>query len=234
MITTVFFDLDGTLLPMDQEKFIEAYIGGMTRKMAVHGYDPRKLAKAIWTGTGAMTQNNGQSPNEEIFWQTFNTVYGKDCRIDEPLFTEFYRNEFQLVANSCGFDQRAGGVIELLKEKGIRRVLATNPLFPAIATQSRVRWAGLLPEDFEIITTYENSSFCKPNPDYYREILGKLNLKPEECLMVGNDTAEDTAAEQAGIRVFLLTDCLINRHNTDISHYPQGNFDDLLDYLRML
>ena len=111
-------------------------------------------------------------------------------------------------------------------------VLATNPLCPAIATQSRARWAGLTPEDFALITTYENSAFCKPNPDYYREILGKLNLKPEECLMVGNDVQEDMVARMLGMEVFLLTDCIINRDGTDISRFPNGGFDDLLAFLR--
>ena len=78
-------------------------------------------------------------------------------------------------------------------------MLATNPLFPPTATQSRIRWAGLTPEDFEFITTYDNSSFCKPNPDYYREILGKLNLNAGECLMVGNDVGEDMIARTLGM-----------------------------------
>lgn len=234
MITAVFFDLDGTLLPMDQDVFIEAYIGGMCKKMAAHGYDPKKLAKAVWVGTGAMTANDGSVTNDEIFWKAFNSAYGQDCRKDEHLFNEFYLNEFQLVARSCGFDQRAKEIIKLLKDKGIRRVLATNPLFPAIATHSRTRWAGLQPEDFEFITTYENSSFCKPNPDYYREILDKLKLKPEECLMVGNDVTEDMSAKQAGLKVFLLTDCLINKNCEDIAQFPRGRFPELLDYLRRL
>ena len=165
MITAVFFDLDGTLLPMDQNVFIEAYIGGMTKKMAPHGYDPRKLAKAVWVGTAAMTANDGSVTNDEVFWKAFSAAYGKDCRVDESLFNDFYVNEFQDVAKSCGFDPRAKEVIDLLKEKELHRVLATNPLFPAIATQSRIRWAGLDPKDFELITTYENASFCKPNPD---------------------------------------------------------------------
>ena len=52
--------------------------------------------------------------------------------------------------------------------------------------------------------------------------------------MVGNDAAEDTAAEKLGIRVFLLTDCLINKDSRNISGYPQGSFDDLLNYIDTL
>ena len=62
-------------------------------------------------------------------------------------------------------------------------VLATNSIFPRIATENRIRWAGLEPDDFALITTYENSTYCKPNPAYYREVLGKLGLEAEECLV---------------------------------------------------
>ena len=107
-------------------------------------------------------------------------------------------------------------------------------MFPAIATCSRVRWAGLEPSDFDLITTYENSCHSKPNIAYYRDILETMNLKPEECLMVGNDAEEDMIAETLGMKVFLLTDCLLNRKNKDISKYPQGSFPELLEYIRAL
>ena len=122
--------------------------------------------------------------------------------------------------------------MKLCKEHGFRTALATNPLFPAIATENRIRWAGLNPEDFEFYTTYENSSFCKPNPDYYRDAASRMGLKPEECLMVGNDVDEDAkAASSIGMQVFLLTDCMINKHESDISVYPKGNFDDLMQFI---
>ena len=50
-ITTVLFDLDGTLLPMDQEIFVRAYLGGLCKKLAPLGYDPKPLSGAIWKGT---------------------------------------------------------------------------------------------------------------------------------------------------------------------------------------
>jgi len=234
MITTVFFDLDGTLLPMDQEVFVKAYLGGMARKMAPHGYDPELLTKGMWKGTGAMVMNDGRAGNYDVFWRVFNAVMGKECRADEPYFNDFYRNEFQEVRHVCGFDPRAAQTVAQIKAMGLRVVLATNPLFPALATHSRARWAGLKAEDFDLITTYENSSHSKPNPDYYREILAKLRLQPGECLMVGNDAAEDMAARDVGMHVFLLTDCLINSKGRDISMYPQGSFPELMTYIRSL
>ena len=234
MIKTILFDLDGTLLPMDQDVFLKAYLGGLAQKMAPHGYHPDLLVKSIWKGTGAMVMNDGSARNDEVFWNTFSAIYGKDTRVDEPIFEEFYQNEFQNVSRACGCDPRAAETIREIKSMGYKVALATNPLFPAIATQSRAKWAGLNPEDFELITTYENSYHCKPNLDYYREVLGKLNVKPEECVMVGNDVNEDMVAGTLGMKVFLLTDCLINKDNKDISQYPNGSFPELLDYIRSL
>ena len=231
MITTFLFDLDGTLLPMDQDTFIQAYMSGLAAKMVPHSYDPKLLISSIWQGTEAMVRNDGSRLNEDVFWETFATIYGRDVRGDEPLFREFYEMEFQNVKHSCGSEPKARTVIDTLNKKCIRVALATNPLSPAVAPQSRVRWAGLQPEDFELITTYENSRRCKPNPDYYRDILETLKVTPEECVMVGNDVGEDMIAEKLGMHVFLLTDCLINKHCIDISRYPQGGFDELLDFI---
>ena len=234
-ITTVLFDLDGTLLPMDQELFVKAYFKGLAAKLMPHGYDPQALIDAIWKGTAVMVRNDGSRTNEEAFWNYFASVFGEDARKDEPKFREFYETEFQHVQKVCGYDPAAREVVDLAKSLGYRVVLATNPIFPAIATESRMRWAGLSPADFEFYTTYENSSCCKPNPAYYTEILSKLGLCPEECVMVGNDAVEDTAALQAGIsQVFLITDCLLNKDSRDISAYPQGGFEELKTFLRGL
>ena len=121
-----------------------------------------------------------------------------------------------------------------LKAKRIRLILATNPLFPAVATESRIRWAGLSPEDFEFYTTYENSRLCKPNPKYYEWLLEKSGLSAEDCLMVGNDVGDDMVAENLGMKVFLLTDCLINKTDRAIDEFPHGGFDELKNYLEEL
>ena len=234
MTKAILFDLDGTLLPMDQEVFVRDYLGRMAAFLAPHGYDPQSLIKAVWAGTGAMVKNDGKALNEDVFWYVFNSILGRDAKQDLALFEEFYRTEFQKAKDSCGFNPAAVEAIRQIKDMGYRLILATNPLFPAIATYSRIRWAGLNPEDFELITTYENSRFCKPNPDYYREILGKIALDGSQCLMVGNDVGEDMIAGTLGMKTFLLTDCLINKAAEDITQYPNGSFPELLHYIRSL
>lgn len=233
-IKAVLFDLDGTLLPMDQDTFVKAYFGGISRRLAPHGYDPKLLVDAIWKGTGAMVQNDGKKTNEAVFWDTFAALLGEQSRADLPLFDAFYREDFDKVQASCGYNARAREVIDLVHKKGLRVALATNPIFPAVATQSRVRWAGLSIEDFEWITTYENSRYCKPNLAYYRDILAQMQLDPTECVMVGNDVGEDMIAEKLGMRVFLVTDCLINKSGADLALYPHGDMGDLLSFIEGL
>lgn len=233
-IEAVLFDLDGTLLPMDQDVFVKVYMKLLAAKMAARGYDPGTLLTALGKGAAAVVQNDGSCTNKTRFWQVMTDLLGENIRREEPALLEFYANEFQQVAAVCGKNPAAREAVELLKEKGLRRILATNPLFPPVATCSRIRWAGLEPEDFELVTTYDNSSFCKPNPDYFREIMEKQNLSGENCLMVGNDTWEDTVAAQTGMQVFLLTDCLINRDGRDLAGYPHGGFRELLQLLRAL
>ena len=41
-------------------------------------------------------------------------------------------------------------------------------------------------------------------------------------------------AQKLGMQVFLLTDCLINRSNTDISQYSNGSFEELKKYISAL
>ncbi len=230
-ITTVLFDLDGTLLPMDQDVFVGGYLKMLAGKMAPYGYDPKGLVDSVWAGVGAMVQNDGSRSNEEAFWEVAVRLLGERAIADRPLFEEFYAVDFEGARSLCGYNARAAEAVRSAKERGLRVACATNPIFPLTATRARLGWAGLTPEDFELVTTYENSGFCKPNPAYYADVAHRVGAEPGECLMVGNDAAEDMAAAELGMEVFLLTDCLINARGADISGLPQGSFEELEAYL---
>lgn len=230
-IKNVLFDLDGTLLPMDMEEFTGGYFAMLTKKLAPRGYDPKQLIDAIWAGTAAMVKNDGSRTNEAAFWAKFAQIFGKKSLEDMPLFEEFYASEFQQAKQFCGYNEWAAKAVRTIKASGRRVALATNPIFPAVGTETRLRWVGLEPSEFELVTTYENCRYCKPNVNYYREVLDKLNLRAQDCLMVGNDMTEDTAAAQLGMQVFLITDCLINKEGKDINTWPHGGFEDLIRFV---
>ena len=233
-IKMILFDLDGTLLPMDQDAFTGGYFKLLAAKVAHRGYETRALVDGIWAGTAAMVRNDGSCTNEEAFWKRFAGIFGERVYADKPLFDEFYRVDFQQAQAFCGMNPAAAQTVAHAKARGLRVALATNPLFPSFATESRIRWAGLEPGDFELYTTYENSRHCKPNPDYYRDVIKALGVRAEDCLMVGNDADEDMIAETIGMQVFLLTDCLINKKDRDISAWPHGGFDDLNAFIDAL
>ncbi len=230
-IKTILFDLDGTLLPMDQEVFIKYYFGALVKHMEPEGYEPKKLIDSIWKGTEAMVKNRSSMTNEQVFWDKMKEFYGDSVMKDLPKFEEFYKTSFQNISAVCPPDPESAPLIKQLKEQGYQLILATNPIFPAIATNSRIRWGNLNPEDFDLVTTYENSSRAKPNPEYFQEILEKLNLNPEECLVVGNDMTEDLCASKIGLPVFIRTTHLINKENRTLDSIPHGDFKELIEYL---
>ena len=230
-IKVVLFDLDGTLLPMDQEDFVKAYFGLLSRKMANYGFDPKELVSSIWQGTKAMMRNDGTATNEEVFWRVLTDIYGDRILKAQSYFEDFYHNESMGVKDICGCNPMSKEAVCRIKNKGLRVALATQPIFPQIATRNRIKWAGLEESDFELVTQYENIGFSKPSLDYYKEICNRLGVTPAECLMVGNDVDDDMVASSLGMKTFLLTDCLINNSDKDISVYPQGGFSQLFAYL---
>lgn len=234
MDQAVLFDLDGTLLPMNQEEFVRGYFGALCRRFVPKGYDPKKMVDTVWKGTAAMVKNDGSVPNRDRFWAAFAENFGSERLSDIPEFDDFYSREFHQAKACTQPTPLAAQCVKTLREKGYRVVLATNPIFPRAGTLSRIGWAGLDPEDFEWITTYENSTFCKPNPAYYTQICDALGLNPTKCWMVGNDAREDLAAAEIGMKVFLVTDCLIPAPGVDVETVPHGTLAQLLERLQAL
>ncbi|MBQ4564133.1 MAG: HAD family hydrolase [Lachnospiraceae bacterium] len=234
MKEAILFDLDGTLLPMDLQEFIKAYFGLLGKKMVSYGYDPEQFKKGMWGGVEAAIRNDGTMTNEDRFWSVMNACMGKDCRKDSALYEAFYQNEYHQAKAVCGVNPLAKKAVELAHRKAKKVILATSPLYPAIAVAGRVEWAGLRMEDFDLVTTYDTESYCKPNPEYYRELIVRCGIKPEECVMIGNDEKEDMwAAARVGIEGYLVTDDLIP--SEECPHVgPRGTFAELIEWLSQL
>lgn len=228
----VLFDLDGTLLPMDIELFEKAYFKGLCR--AVPEMEPRALVAAVWAGTKAMVLNDGTKTNREAFAEVFTRNTGLDYYENEPRFLDFYRGDFQKCAQVCGLSPLSREIVHTLRQKGYVVAIATNPLFPETATYSRLRWLGLEPEEFPLVTTFETSRRAKPNPAYYEEVCGRLGVAPGDCVMVGNDVEEDGCAAELGMRVLLVTDCLLNKRGLPTENFETGTLEGILAWARSL
>lgn len=233
-MNTILFDLDGTLLPMDQDAFIQLYFKNLIKHFLPYQIPSDKLISAVQYGTKAMILNDGTMTNEERFWASFATQLGDDIRKLEPEFYNFYNSGFYQAQASTTRNELASQVIQILKQKGYTIIIATNPLFPQIATYNRIAWAGFSPADVSYVTTYETCSFCKPNLSYYTEILQRMNKKPEDCMMVGNDVNEDMQVHKLGLSRYLVTDCLINPNQENISCIPHGTMKDFYQLTQVL
>ncbi len=236
MLKYILFDLDGTMLPMDQDYFVKVYFTELTNRFCPElKIESEQLIKAVWKSTNSMIKNDGSRLNRTAFWETFAKIYGKNILKYIKDFDDFYVTEFNECKKAVKYNANMPEIIRTLKNKGYKLIAATNPLFPEIATKNRIGWAGVDCGDFELISTYENFSTCKPNPKYYLEILEKIKAEPGECLMVGNDVDEDVlSSEKVGIDSYLVTDCIINRSQTDFSNYKHGSLRDFLVYSRTL
>lgn len=234
MINTVLFDLDGTLLPMDIDEFIKNYFHAMQVKFSTSGWDVEKLMSGVIQSTKAMIKNDGKETNEKVFWDTFTKVTGWDQTMVEEDFEAFYQNDFKLLEKLTGKNENMIEAVRLLKEKGYRLLLTTNPLFPQMAVNERLCWAGLDPNDFDIKTSYEDYHACKPNVRYFEEVISNCNLKIEQCMMVGNDSLEDGVVETLGISLYLVEDNLIHREETPLHSKWHGSSDEFLLFVKKM
>ncbi len=226
------FDLDGTLLNMDLDMFGEIYFNEMA--LAFNGLiDKEKLVNSIWTATGEMVNNIEKRSNQDVFMEKFKKLVGNDVKPIIDRFDVFYGNGYLKTSKAFSKKEMVSDTLNSLKTKGYQLILATNPLFPKKAVKSRIAWAGIDPEIFSYISTYDNSSFCKPQIEYYNEILLKNKKRPEECLMVGNDVEEDMIAGNLGISTYLVDDQLISREKK-IKYDYRGSFVDFIRFAKKL
>ncbi len=210
---TYFFDLDGTLLGMDQDKFLAVYFNSIKEFVSKYNHDYKVFFYYLDLGIKAMLNNDGTKTNEEAFKEVVKPY--KDMML---MLEEYYTNYFSSNKVATYTNPYAKKIIDKIKENGQDIIIATNPLFPEIATRERLTWSGLNPNDFKYITTYENSSFTKPKKEYFDEILNKFNLKASDIIYIGNDVDDDYGI--IGYNYFesyLIKDCLINKNNKDIT-----------------
>lgn len=233
MINTILFDLDGTLLPMDVKSFENLYFEAMAAYLG-DLINPKVLVKNIWASTNAMIENIEFKTNEMVFMEDFkNRIHG-DLDIYKERFDKFYDTEFLKVKTAVYENELMKKSVKLLKEKGYKTIIATNPLFPLKAIHHRIRWAGFEPSDFEYISHYEKSHYCKPRIQYYEEILMDINKKPEECMMVGNDVQEDLISGKLGLKTFLIKNHMLHRTDETIITDYEGKYEDFYAFVKEL
>ena len=225
--STVFFDLDGTLLPMELDEFLGGYAQALGVFFGRKGLDAKSLVEDIFASTGDMGRSGTDVLNADAFWTAFEAC--GHARADfEPLLEEYYLHGFDALGANVAPNPRIVAAVKTLKDKGYRLAVTTMPLFPLPAVEARVRWAGLDPDDFEFMTTYDTAHAVKPQLAFYAEALERAGAQAREVLMVGNNTLEDGIATKLGCDLFLIEDFLIEREGgvrlDDVKHGSSADF----------
>lgn len=234
MITTILFDLDGTLLPIDTEKFIERYFAEISIKLKDY-FTPGEITKNIWDSTMYMINNmDAGKTNEEAFFEDFYRRINHKAEIINPILDDFYEKDFNNIKDITTESRYMVDSIALLKEKGYNLVVATNPLFPERAILHRIRWAGLNKEDFIFITSLEKMHYCKPQLKFYEEVLDNIKIQPQHCMMVGNDIVEDMVAKNLGMKTYLIEDHIIGTVTEDLVIDYKGSYKDFYEFVKAL
>lgn len=185
----VMFDLDGTLLCMNFEEFIKNYFGLLLPYLSkkIKG----DVKRYVFDSTNFMIDKLDGRTNMEKFLFKFSQLSGLNEKEIYNIFNKFYTSEFPKLSFLGRPRENAKEVILKLRKMGLKVILATNSIFPLLAIEERIRWAGLTPSLFDLITHMENMHAAKPHKEYYVEILEKLDAKPEETVMIGDDIERD-------------------------------------------
>jgi len=205
MLKAVLFDIDNTLIFFDEEKFFKNYAPRLHRHFEDIVPLDRFVRKIIGS-TQAMLANDGRVTNAEYFLNDF----VKDLPVSVPelwtRFTEFYVTGFESLRGLAVPHPDVPGLMDQLQSMGLKLVAASNPVWPMLVQQKRLNWAGLEGFHFDFIAHIENTSFCKPRPEFYLEVCRAIGEAPGTCLMVGNDSVNDMSAALAGLFTFKVQD----------------------------
>lgn len=196
----ILFDLDKTLLDINFDEFLKSYFALLIPKLVrvLKDKDPLKI---LQVSVDYMIYEKNGELNVDKFYKKFVELSQVDRKILKEVFLDFYINDFPKL--KIYGKPREGGretVLNLIK-MGYKVVIATNSIFPEIAIMQRIEWANLSDINFSLVTTMENMHYAKPNVEYYIEILEKLNSKPEDSIMIGDDLEMDILpAKKLGIK----------------------------------
>ncbi|MEO0123290.1 MAG: HAD family hydrolase [candidate division WOR-3 bacterium] len=172
MLKVIIFDLDGTLYTSNEvyQKFAEAAY-----------YTYAKLKKSTIEQAKEILEKRREEMKKEKGYAVPYTL----ALLSFGIPIEEWHKENIKFFNAGDFlkkDEVLKNILLKLKEKYKLAVFTNNN---RIQTERILKALGI--EDlFDYIFTYENFRLIKPDPQIFKLVIKELNVRPEECLMVGD------------------------------------------------
>ncbi len=230
VIKAAFFDLDGTLLDIEMNDFISTYIEGL----ACHFSDVAlryTFSSALRDAMMALlVGDSGFDSNKKLFFAILQKRLGIDADVFFRRLKNYCENGMEELRPFIRPLPLASQILNQCRNRNLKVILATNPIFPRCIIDARLAWGGLADFPFDFVTSFENTRYCKPDARYFRDLLEEFGLAPEEAIMVGNDTEHDLAACAIGMKTFLVDTWVVDR-GSDFKPDYRGGHRELLRFL---
>jgi len=186
----IMIDVDGTLV--DSVPDLAYCIDEMMQKLGLQKWGETKVRH--WVGNGvpklverALTGELEGRPIKEVF------------DIAYPIFLDLY--EDNTAKRSYLYDGVREG-LDYLKSQGYQLGCVTNK--SEQFTQPLLKALGIF-NDFKIIISGDTLAKRKPDPMPLLYCAEHFNLKPEECLMLGDSVSDVKAARSAGFDIICMS-----------------------------
>lgn len=221
-------DLDGTLINVDLDQFLKRYTQLLAQSFAPE-VPPERFGPAFMEGVMAMMdETSSDRANGQRFYDRFCPKVGVDQRWAVERADRFYQETYSTLRTMVQPIPAAPRLVEAARKRDWMVVVATQPLFPRIAIEERMRWGGLDPAAFDYITHMDAFRACKPNPLFFQELCQAIGVPPSRCVMVGNDVHDDMPAAGLGMATFLAKDFLLRADHPAPPPRAEGSLEDLL------
>ncbi len=197
----VLFDLDGTLLDIDGEGFLDAYVEALTAAWGTADTDA--FRRAVMAAAVPIFAPHPSATNGEVFRAHLAEHLGIETHEVRRRIAEYHSRGLQALRYPARQLPEARRCIRRCLDLGLRVAVATTPIYMPEVVRLRLRWAGLEDIPWDLVTHSENMRRCKPDAGYFAEAAALLRLPPGACVMVGDDPLQDGPARQAGMTALL-------------------------------
>ncbi len=203
MIRAVLFDLDGTLLDIDVDSFIETYTRSLAAKLVPEDQE-RGLAVLAGSTYAMLAPEVNEDSNQVCLLRKLSDALDRSpaelWRSIHQLSKEILPGLKEMAKPITG----AAQVVREIHERGLKVVVATMPIYPRDVMLERLRWAGVRTDWVDHVACLEANRSAKPHRSYFLEMADAVGAAAEECLMVGDDEDQDMPALDAGMAVHLV------------------------------